>query len=108
LWSVLASESLFLPNKLSPFRLSFLSFSYLGLSYGRCGGTDILVNSTIFKADPKKEEVKVAECLVVKLENAPEGKGEAGLWATELRVYMDFGAIHMKGKELMDLAKQGQ
>ena len=58
--------------------------------------------------DPKKEEVKVAECLVVKLENAPVGKGEAGLWATELRVYMDFGAIHVKGKELKDLAKQGK
>jgi hypothetical protein len=66
----------------------------------------MLVNRTVFKADPKKEEVKVAECLVVKLEKAPEGKGEAGLWATELRVYMDFGAIHMKGKELMDLAQQ--
>jgi hypothetical protein len=68
----------------------------------------MLVNSTVFKADSKKEEVKVAECLVVKLEKAPEGKGEAGLWATELRVYIDFGAIHMKGKELMDLAKQGK
>jgi len=63
-------------------------------------------NSTVFKADPKKEKVKVAECLVVKLEPAPKGKGVAGLWATELRVYMDFGAIHMKGKELMDLVKK--
>lgn len=61
---------------------------------------------TLFKADPKKEEVKVAECVVVKLEPAPEGKGVAGLWATELRIYMDFGAIHMKGKELMSAGKK--
>ena len=63
---------------------------------------------TVFKADPKKEEVKVAECLVIELEPAPEGKGEAGIWATELRVYMDFGAIHMKGKELMTAAKKSE
>jgi hypothetical protein len=58
---------------------------------------------TVFKTDPKKEEVKVAECLVVKLEPAPEGKGVGGLWATEIRAYMDFGAIQTKGKELMSL-----
>jgi hypothetical protein len=66
----------------------------------------LIEDRTVFKADPKKEEVKVAECVVLKLEPAPEGKGVAGLWATELRVYMDFGAIHMKGKELMTLAKK--
>lgn len=67
----------------------------------------MVVSRTVFKADPKKEEVKVAECLVVKLEKAPEGKGVAGLWANEPRGYLDFGAIHMKGKEFMDLAKHG-
>ncbi|KAH8761720.1 hypothetical protein BGZ57DRAFT_904528 [Hyaloscypha finlandica] len=73
------------------------------------GGRTVVLecaSKTVFKADPKKEEVKVAECLFVKLESAPEGKGVAGLWATELRVYMDFGTIHLKGKELMDLAKK--
>lgn len=89
--SVLACESNFII--LCPFR-SFVRDS-----------TDE-ADSTVFKADPKKEKVKVAECLVVKLEPAPKGKGVAGLWATELRVYMDFGAIHMKGKELMDLVKK--
>jgi len=90
--SVLASKFRF---------LSIYPISLLARMTADYGG-----NRTVFKADPKKEEVKVAECLFAKLESAPEGKGVAGLWATELRVYMDFGTIHAKGKELMDLVKK--
>jgi hypothetical protein len=45
---------------------------------------------------------------VIKLEPAPEGKGVGGLWATDLRFYMDFSAIQLKGKEIMSLAEKSK
>jgi hypothetical protein len=49
----------------------------------------------------EKEEVKVHELLLVTLDKAKHGQGIGGYWATELKVYMEAGAVTAKAKMIM-------
>lgn len=57
----------------------------------------------MFAKDPKQEPIRVSELIMLELERAEEGKGFMGVWATEVKVYMDLEPVHRKGAEVMGL-----
>jgi hypothetical protein len=40
---------------------------------------------------------------MLELQGAEDDKGFMGLWATEIKVYMDLNPVHKKGMEVMAL-----
>jgi hypothetical protein len=65
------------------------------------GPSDVACGRSVFKNDPKQEEVRVSELLILKLEDAPDGKGIGGWWATEVKAYLDTSAIQAKAMSLV-------
>lgn len=56
----------------------------------------------MFKEDEEKEEVKVHELLLLKLDKADDGHGIGGYWVTELKVYMNAAPVLAKAKNVME------
>lgn len=51
------------------------------------------VSTTVLKADQEAQEIKVSEFGAVKLAPCPEGKGAKGIWATEIKSWLNPQAV---------------